>query len=383
MAAPTTTEKTTIALPSASIEVSFTGTPIGNINYAIDGLLPDISAASSDPRQIVVIDSVYSGIGRENRDFYGTVVQRIFNHLKIAHKYVKTSSAATIKEWAAALTDDVAIVIISGDTSIYEIVNNVKKNLNLQVFPIPLGTGNAIANSIGITDEFKGLEAFLSTVGTTQGGSLKRLPIYKTTFPEGSTLPFQDNQTVKSLYFIAVASWGVHSKLVYLSEAPELKKLGLERFKIAAGQALSSDIKFNAEVSTNPNFKVHNYFNVIAVPNFEKTYRISPDSNIFRNELHLLDIGGASAETSLTNAELGELLMKPYQNGAHIDPNDKRIFYEKISNDVVLTLTEDDPQKAIFCVDGISVQVANPNGKSVKIGFVDEDEVADIRVPSV
>lgn len=49
---------------------------------------------------VTVIDSVNSGVGREKREFYTSVLEPILNELDIKHTLLKTTSALSITNFA-------------------------------------------------------------------------------------------------------------------------------------------------------------------------------------------------------------------------------------------------------------------------------------------
>lgn len=369
----------TLSLKNHILNVQYDSTLISNFNYTLN--LEEIPNLKLDfNKRLIIIDSILSGTGRENKNFYLNVIKPILDSLNIKYEYLKTESKDSIAIFAKEkIPNDSVVALLSGDTSIFELINNSPSDLSIELFPIPLGTGNGLASSMKIDNEFIGFQILLSYLESSV--ELKRLPIYKVEFPEDSHFFFEQDKKASSLLFTVVCSWGCHSKVVYLSETPELRKLGIERFKIAAAQTLAGDINYNGIVSENPSFGCHNYITILAIQNFEKTYKISPDSNVFRNELHLLDVGGETNETSLSNAELFEFSMKPYNNGAHVLTDDKRVVYKKIEKDLTLTFTTDDESKSIFCIDGLTIIVKNPKDKSVKVKYLNENQVVNIKVP--
>jgi len=324
---------------------------------------------------ITIIDSVKSGTGREKREFYKHILKPIFNELEIKHSFLETTSAETITKFAKSLdlTRDHTIILLSGDTSAVELINGLPsdpkiehlKNINLLI--IPQGTGNGLVYSAGITSEANAVQKIFSK-------EKSRLPLYQAEFPEGSYathLP-QGTASVDKLFFTIVVSWGSHAQMVYRAESPELRKLGTERFKVAVYQIFKEELKYNAEILILENgierkfsqSSLHNYSSILAAPRLEKSYVISPDSNLKKDELHLLDFGDIPKE------EFMALLMEPYKGRAHVDHED--VIYESFhpNTEIILKLGEEDEERSIICVDGISIKIKNPKNKRITVRFV-------------
>ncbi len=330
---------------------------------------------------VTVIDSVNSGVGREKREFYTSVLEPILNELDIKHTLLKTTSALSITNFAKSLdlSKDHTVVLLSGDTSVVEFINglptdaNVSTKPNINLVLIPLGTGNALVSSSGITSEANAVQKMFSN-------EKAELPLYEADFPsESFAVHLENAPPIGKLLFTIVLSWGSHAQMVYHAESPELKGLGIERFKIAAYKIFQQKLEYNCDIIiVDENGKeekmshstTHNYSSILAVPRLEKKYHISPDSKISKSELHILDFG------DLPKDEFMGLLMEPYKGAGHV--NHKGVIYEPIQpkKQIILELGEEDEERSIVCVDGISIKVKNGKGKRITVRFVNSEDLS-------
>lgn len=107
---------------------------------------------------------------------------------------------------------------------------------------IPMGTGNALAHSSGITkDKTWGLRSLLC-------GSPKPVPMFKAEFSEGARLLSDEGRKENIIhlgqrgrpiiYGAVVCSWALHASLVAESDTREYRRFGVERFQMAAKDLL-------------------------------------------------------------------------------------------------------------------------------------------------
>jgi diacylglycerol kinase family enzyme len=122
------------------------------------------------------------------------------------------------------------IVILGGDTMIYDLLNALPKNTHLTVShritisPIPCGTGNALATSLGITTIPVGLSAFFG-VSKIKSVETSPLPVLRISIREA------DHERV--IWAAVVCSWGLHASLVADSDDPEMRRqYGPKRFVV-------------------------------------------------------------------------------------------------------------------------------------------------------
>ncbi|CCH43821.1 putative lipid kinase [Wickerhamomyces ciferrii] len=326
---------------------------------------------------IVVIDSVNSGIGRKNRDIYQSVIKPIFDQLDIQHTYLKTTSSDSITDFAKTLdlTKEHTILLISGDTSIIELINGLPKEQgpdkhDLNLILIPLGTGNALVSSAGVFSEVDAIKNIFSHDKSS-------FPLYEAQFPQDSYAPYLNNRPIDKVIFSIVISWGCHAQMVYRAEAPELRPLGVERFKIAAAEMFKGKLDYNCDIvilegGQEKRFTestIHKYSSILAVPRLEKNYNVSPDSQLKKSELHVLEFG------DIPLPEFIGLLHEPYKGRAHVDH--EKTIYEAVQpgREIILRLNEEDEERSVICADGISVKVKNALGKEVKIRFLSSDDL--------
>lgn len=317
--------------------------------------------------QITIIDSVNSGLGRSpETDWYKKALEPILKILAVPVKYLSTTSATSVSDFAALLPAQKAstVVLLSGDTSINEFVNALstsqKRLVTLAV--IPMGSGNAFALELGLKSAVDAIVKLFSAALTVVPFNL-----YEARFASGSYF-YQSKAPVTSLKFFVVASWGLHAAIVSDSDSPELRKLGNKRFQQAAqeniqlvkqdyaGKISLADVSFPTEH--------HGYFLFALVKSLEKDFPISPKSEYLNRKAYLIDV--PYIESDKGNEFLVDILTKVYLQSSHI--HDPRVRYVTVPVDAALSIeissTCSEKQKRI-CVDG-EIVVAN----SVKITSV-------------
>lgn len=330
--------------------------------------------------RIVVIDSVASGIGRTpQNDFYKVVMEPVFSHLALTHRYFKTDSAKAIAEFAKKIdTDrDYTLIVLSGDTSILELLNNLPATNNaaakhsIDILTIPLGSANALANSVDCTSPTATFASFLSGNATPQP-----LPLYEVRFPGGST----------TLFFI-IFSMGFHANLLHLcTNHPKYSKMGVERFRLASTEILENydlDIPLVVKSCSGTTITANNfsYFAIINTPNLEKTYIPSPSSSVLKRQLHIL---GYTSE--LTPEELTVDILKGYELHRGDTLSGPGIVYEPIEEDFEVVMQLDDAEapdyKFEVCCDGLLSNLRDlskdnaDKSNVIKVSFLNDNDLS-------
>ena len=237
-----------------------------------------------------------------------------------------------------------------------------------QVILLPLGTANALYHSSNVgKDNTWGLSSLAKE-------SYRPVPTFTVSFSEGARLLIDEarkseelpkdssNGHHPTLYGAVVCSWGMHASLVADSDTTEYRKFGIDRFKMAAKEALypsdgSSPHPYKAKISilkngtwAPHNQKEHMYVLVTMVSNLEKTFTISPSSKPLDGSLHLVHFGPASGDQAM------RIMGLAYQGGKHVD--DPKVMYESIDGlKIQFDGTEEDGRWRRICVDGKIVRV--------------------------
>lgn len=151
------------------------------------GLSRHNSVSVSYPKHLkymTIINSTLSGIHRSSEIYFAVLVP-LLQRFGMSHVYVATSSHQSIPNHAKSFSESSTVVMLSGDTSISEFINCLEpqthssKSLNLIV--IPTGTGNALANSSGLTSIPKAISRMFL-------GTPKPLSSFQVQFPKGAHL---------------------------------------------------------------------------------------------------------------------------------------------------------------------------------------------------
>lgn len=265
------------------------------------------------------------------------------------------------------------IILLSGDGGVIDIVNGLlSKPASAdykapQVILLPLGTANALYHSINAgKDNTWGLSALLTK-------SYRPLPVFTTLFSPGARLlvdearreeelPIDPQTGHAILHGAVVCSWGMHASLVADSDTTEYRKYGIDRFKMAAKEALypadgSLPHPYKARVSVlkggtwkQLEAEEHMYVLATMVSNLEKTFTISPSSKPLEGNLHLVQFGPTSGDEAM------RIMGLAYQDGKHVD--DPSVLYEAIDGlRIQFEGKEEDARWRRICVDGKIVRL--------------------------
>ena len=188
---------------------------------------------------VYVIVSTQSGAGLAVTAF-DNLLEPLLKQFDIPFSVHKTISKTSHREFLKSITfspdQENVVVIFGGDTMIYDLLNSVPNNHNLSstqsltICPIPCGTGNALAMSLGTTSIPIGITKALGISKT----SAQPLPILKVTIRE------RDAEQV--FWGAVVCSWGLHASLVADSDDPEMRReYGVNRFTVSSRLYRSND----------------------------------------------------------------------------------------------------------------------------------------------
>ncbi|KAM3498201.1 hypothetical protein MY10362_008467 [Beauveria mimosiformis] len=186
------------------------------------------------------------------------------------------------------------IVLLSGDGGVVDLLNSssfLPPPLSLPlptIVLVPLGTGNALFNSLH-KPLFTGPSELVLALRTLLNGVAAPLPTFKASFPPGSrivkyankdaaavaettttttttttTSPdddvaasaeaqlFRQETDVDTLHGSIVASYGFHASIVYESDTPAYRAHGAARFGMVAAQLLKTSHPYAAQVAVRP-----------------------------------------------------------------------------------------------------------------------------------
>ncbi|KAJ4305349.1 hypothetical protein N0V90_000880 [Kalmusia sp. IMI 367209] len=292
----------------------------------------------------------------------------------------RTESATTIQE----LTHDIffstanagitlRIILLSGDGGVIDLVNGLlsrpvsSEYKAPHVVLVPLGTANALYHSTNAgRDNTWGLRALSSSFS-------KPLPIFTASFSPGARLLIDEARSEQELpkdpkshrpilHGAVVCSWGMHASLVADSDTTEFRKFGIDRFKMAAKEALYPDDgspphPYKAHISTLHgstwtllNDEEHMYVLATMVSNLEKPFCISPATKPLDGSLHLVHFGPTSGDEAM------RIMGLAYQGGKHVE--DPAVSYESIDGlRIEFKGKEKEDRWRRICVDGKIVRV--------------------------
>ncbi|KAI0450695.1 ATP-NAD kinase-like domain-containing protein [Xylaria acuta] len=400
---------------------------------------PPVHLQPGPQRRVHVLVSTHSGTGL-SLQFYNNILAPLLEAVGLtasegperggaeqegSYRLLITQDADSVRKFARELSNwgrgdenvEHTIVLLSGDGGIVDILNgytstdsdNVtsEDDVKPQILPLiavlPLGTGNALFNSLHKTvrtpaaasDLVQGLRTLLR-------GKAAPLPSFKALFPAGSRIitysetldsastenssmetsdstPSLQEQTeyVTHLYGVVVASYGFHSQLVWESDTPSYRQHGAKRFRMVAQELLKESHAYEATVElarsasrgeTTSTERLgrdrHAYILATPVSNLEKTFCISPASKPLDGQLHLVHFG------PVDGAKTTEIMMAAYDGGKHVsmrwgattaggqsrEEDTDGVGYEDIS-EVRITTLEEDARWRKVCIDGTIVEI--------------------------
>ncbi len=376
---------------------------------------PRLSAHFAPDREVHVVISTHSG-KHEAASFYsntlhGYLIDHV-PHLELRKNYFvhTTTSTTSITELTANLFLFNAkkgvkntIILLSGDGGMVDLVNAMTATLQREVDdnrpssiflkPVivlfPFGTANALCHSAGIVarDPLKVMMTgrpkplpqfevrFSRAARLVSDEGRKRLEFDEPGFPEegkesSGELGYYDPDGNVRVYGCVVFSWGLHASLVALSDTEEMRKHGIERFRMAAGQLLegghaySGSVKFKSEPdgewqalqhkavdpsSAESNTK-HKYILATMVSNLEETFCISPESKPLDGTLRLVAIGDQPSDTVM------KILTLAYDEGKHVREMTGVVTYHEIDS-LRIEFNEVDETWRQVCIDGKIVAI--------------------------
>lgn len=275
-----------------------------------------------------------------------------------------------------------SLILLSGDGGLVDIANTLLSEPRSPQYKkpsiaiLPLGTGNALAHSSGITkDKTLGLSALVR-------GSPKEIPLFSATFSPGARLLANEARDELELpnygnaptcHGAVVCSWGLHAGLVADSDTAHYRQFGAERFQMAAKEALypsdgslpheycgklSIILPENQEWITLDRTE-HAYVLATLVSQLERGFHISPASQPLDGKLRLIDFGPMSGDEAM------QLVTRAYHGGKHVE--DDRVGYREILG-LRIEFDEQDARWRRVCVDGKIVRVEQGGWVEVRNG---------------
>lgn len=367
-------------------------------------ITPPNAPDTASQRETHVVLSVGSG-DRQAENFFQNVVTpilatAIYGDEGVSNLNIHTTTSATsISELtqntffpAANSGKPLRIILLSGDGGIVDLVNGLLLQprgdvyVSPEVVLLPLGTANALYHSINAGKSMTwGIDA-LSPSTTTA----KPLPVFTATFSPGARLLVdearseealhKDDQGNGILHGAVVASWGMHASLVGDSDTAHYRQYGVERFKMAAKEALypadgSLPHPYKARVSVlrdgewkEIEDKEHMYVLAALVSNLEQPFCVSPKSRPLDGSMHLVHFGPRSGD------DVMRIMGLAYQGGKHVD--DKDVRYESIDGlRIQFQGMEEEARWRRICIDGKIVKVDADGWVEIR---KDEKRVLDV-----
>ncbi|EEH21359.1 hypothetical protein PABG_03575 [Paracoccidioides brasiliensis Pb03] len=367
------------------------------------------STTAHEPNLHIII-STKSGTQRAS-SFYTTALKPLLAFLNLAEHsdYCThlTQSPQTITQLAqciflprAQLGIEQTIILLAGDGGLVDLIQVLLSECRSSdvfrcpvVCLVPMGTGNAMANSAEIIsgrDVTVGLRVLV-------GGVEKGLPTFRVGFSEGARYVTDEGgrggrelicggdggEGGKGLeiFGVVVFSWGMHASLVADSDTAEYRRFGRERFHMAAkellfpsdgspahvykGQVMVTTTKGKGGVlQTRPLKQTeHMYVLVTLCSTLEKGFTISPESRPLDGRLRFVYFGPLGSE------EIMEIMQLAATGGRHVMEKRDVVGYEEVEG-VRIDFCEGEREERWrrVCVDGTIVVVEDGGWVEVKKG---------------
>lgn len=334
----------------------------------------DISLPATETLETHIILSTGSG-HQKAQPFYTDVLSPVLSATGIPTTNLHTTqSESSILDLtrdvffpAANAGKHLRIILASGDGGIVDLVNGLlaqphsSSYVSPNIVLLPLGTANALYHSShpSPTNTW-GLSALTSCTS-------KPLHTFTATFSPGSRLLVNEARSTAEipgnvLHGAVVVSWGMHASLVADSDSSEYRKFGIDRFKMAAKEALypadgNLPHAYFGSVSTTSTSnqtwtplpeEEHLYTLTTLVSNLERTFCISPSSTPLGGNMYLVHFGPTTGDEAM------RIMGLAYQGGKHVE--DEKVRYEKVEG-LRVEMREEDERWRRVCVDGKIVRV--------------------------
>lgn len=365
-----------------------------------------------------VIASVRSGTGLAAK-FYEAVLRPLLGTLGLSesdeaaaaqtaapsYRTTLTKDANTVKEFAKAElggsvsgTTEKTVILLSGDGAVVDLLNGADDTPPSTTRPdhplptivlVPLGTGNALFHSMHKPHYEKIEEAsptpLVLALRALLRGRAAPLPTFRATFSPGARLVDGEAATartpVAALTGAIVASYGLHSQLVWESDTPAWRRHGAKRFGMVAEELLRESHAYRAVVETVSSSSSSspdggggdhstsvddggeaggfNYILATMVSSLERTFTISPAGRPLDGTLRLVRFGGFDGARTM------EVMMAAYDGGRHVGMEGVR--YEAVADggEVRVTTREADARWRKVCIDGTIVEI--PTGGTMTV----------------
>ncbi|KAM0742233.1 hypothetical protein ACQRIT_002410 [Beauveria bassiana] len=418
-------------------------TSADNIPPQLASSVPRIAQLPAHLARGGVVDYVLStkaGAGRAVL-FWETALQPLlrvaaqaFSENTEPDRLVVTNSDDSVREYAREKRPagvPRTIVLLSGDGGVVDLLNSSAPPSSNEdssngtsspssplptIVLIPLGTGNALFNSLH-KPLFTGPSELVLALRTLLNGVAAPLPTFRASFPPGSrivkyankddaaaeeeeTKPpvnaaaaeaqlFRQETHVDTLHGSIVASYGFHASIVYESDTPAYRAHGAARFGMVAQELLKTSHPYSAQLAVrrrrrphlhHPDSEsgdgdgdggrlekipraLHAYVLGALVSNLERTFTISPASRPLDGQLRLVHFA------PLGPARTMEAMMKAYDGGKHVeaawdDEDGERVYYEDV-DEFAVTVEDEEERWRKVCIDGTIVDI--PRGGTVHV----------------
>ena len=323
--------------------------------------------------QIYIVNSVKAGktsnyelrLKNEIASLYYDVMKRYNTKTNI----IKTESADAIFELGVKIKKNwklsekkasTLIIILSGDTSISELLNGSTLDPILHILTVPVGTANALFLKLfKLPKEIKLGEDPKQEKRQIMSDSFFRFVCGDLKLINVPFYIISNKQGIELSKSILLTTTGFHATLLKVASSPEYKKYGVERFVKASGEVINNYKLDNNVKLYNSEGKIYyngesSYFGIFSTGRLEPTYDISPKSDL-KNRAFL------SIKENGDRKNFVDKIMYGYGDEKVLLENfkkDENIAYENVDlqDELYLEVTNKDPtdpkRDVSICVDG-------------------------------
>ncbi|CUS10142.1 unnamed protein product [Tuber aestivum] len=292
--------------------------------------------------------------------YFSTLIAPVLEFYSVRYSKHTVTSPTAIKAITDGLPEGVStVVILSGDTLIFELLNRMQSTKRPALVLIPTGTGNGLASSL--CKPLPPNDLIRGAFHTFLHGISRPLPGFVVKFSPGAHL-LGEVIPDRELKGTVVTSWGFHASLVADASTPGIQSSGTEKFQIAAKQNLTPSLHaYRGTISIvrpgstvweeieDTNGEGHFYLVVTGVSNLEPAFTISPAANGVDGILRIIYFGVGDVEGA--EGVMG-VMRAVYDGGKHVSVPGVR--YQTVDG-VKIHVKEAEEKWRRVCVDGAVV----------------------------
>lgn len=385
-------------LPSSQFPLLVVLNPHSGMKQSLDQFNTVIQPALAKAnRNYTLIESTTQG---HAQDYFLTNIKPILTDLvqsltTTITSFAHDASNNSIPPSSATLQ----VMVVGGDGTVHEIVNGVLRGVEGTPFAseqfrpriefalIPMGTGNAIATSLGITGVQDALDRFLAERAVPLRVMTVSTRSKDANAVSDSNINSNSNYKgwVPRVYTVVVNSFGLHCATVYDSEA--FRHLGNERFRMAAMKNVENLKQYKGQISVYGDVQTYDRTakGLAAVSSLDATKPTmvlpGPFTYMLLTKQAFLEPGFRPTPLAGTSDEWMDLLAVQNVGQAEImamfggTSTGEHIGLETVEYLKVKALELETPEKGRLCIDGEFMDIEAGAEGAVRIEMEEKKDV--------